>query len=221
MFVLKKSFVLSTLFIAAYLAKLIKKFRLKIAKKTDLRVRFISEIISGIKVIKMYAWEKPFEKLVKKFRDSEITHIKITSYYQGVFSSYTIFLGGISLYCTLNCYVLLGNQLTATKVFPATQCFTYLQLAFAILYPRVITLLAEVLTSIQRLGDFLQLEEKAISKIGVLHEPAVVMIGLSASWTLDDKTLNDVTLRIRPATLCAIVGPVGSGKSSLLQVNMQ
>lgn len=52
-------------FVAAYLGKLIAKLRKKIAGLTDERMRLMTEIVSGIQVIKMYAWEKPFAKLVE------------------------------------------------------------------------------------------------------------------------------------------------------------
>ena len=38
------------------------------AKKTDKRVRIMNEVITGIRVIKMYAWEYAFRRIVKALR---------------------------------------------------------------------------------------------------------------------------------------------------------
>jgi len=43
-------------------------FRLQAAELTDERARFMSEIINGIRVLKMYAWEQPFSNLVHRLR---------------------------------------------------------------------------------------------------------------------------------------------------------
>jgi len=43
-------------------------YRLKAAKMTDKRVRVMNEIISGMRLIKMYAWEWAFHEHVKKIR---------------------------------------------------------------------------------------------------------------------------------------------------------
>lgn len=51
-----------------YLAQKAAQFRLKIARKTDDRVRLMNEIIQGIQVIKMYTWERPFGKMVELAR---------------------------------------------------------------------------------------------------------------------------------------------------------
>ena len=42
--------------------------RHKTAVHTDERVKVMNEIISGMRVIKMYCWEKPFGELVAKIR---------------------------------------------------------------------------------------------------------------------------------------------------------
>lgn len=43
-------------------------FRADTAVLTDDRIRTMNEVITGIRVIKMYGWEKPFAALVDEVR---------------------------------------------------------------------------------------------------------------------------------------------------------
>lgn len=56
------------LYFSGYLSNKQGEYRYKIAKATDYRVKIMNEITSGIQVIKMYAWERPFEKIVELAR---------------------------------------------------------------------------------------------------------------------------------------------------------
>lgn len=51
------------------------RVRQRTAKATDLRVRSISEILSGVMTVKSFNWEKPFVKTVAELRAAEATHI--------------------------------------------------------------------------------------------------------------------------------------------------
>jgi ATP-binding cassette subfamily C (CFTR/MRP) protein 4 len=50
------------------LFKTIFALRLNVAAKTDSRIRILSDIINGIRSIKMFTWEKSFAKLVDNAR---------------------------------------------------------------------------------------------------------------------------------------------------------
>ena len=50
------------------MGKLFSRLRLKTALRKDERIKIMHEIIVGVKVIKLYAWEKPFAKLVELCR---------------------------------------------------------------------------------------------------------------------------------------------------------
>ena len=43
-------------------------FRFKATQLTDRRIKVMNEVITGIRVIKMYSWELPFHDLVTSIR---------------------------------------------------------------------------------------------------------------------------------------------------------
>ena len=46
-------------------------------REKDERVRVITEILGGIKVLKLYAWEGSFTDKIDALRDKEIRYLKI------------------------------------------------------------------------------------------------------------------------------------------------
>lgn len=54
--------------ITAWIGKRVARLRLQAAKRTDVRVKIMNEILLGIQVIKMYAWEKSFASIIDKIR---------------------------------------------------------------------------------------------------------------------------------------------------------
>lgn len=61
-------------------AKISKKLYLKNMKNKDERVKMMNEILSGIRVLKLYAWEESFEEHVLKVRAKELRIMKQTRY---------------------------------------------------------------------------------------------------------------------------------------------
>ena len=59
---------ISSIMIAAWVGNKFAEVRVTTAGKTDRRVRLMNEISNGMKVIKMYTWEKAFTQLVEQAR---------------------------------------------------------------------------------------------------------------------------------------------------------
>ncbi|KAH8258986.1 hypothetical protein KR038_000987, partial [Drosophila bunnanda] len=142
-----------------YLGKKTSEVRLKVALRTDKRMRMMNEIISGIQVIKMYAWERPFEKLVAYARQKEVNAICHGSYIKGILSSFTTFLSRASIFLSLVGYVLLGQFLTPEVAFMVTAYYNVLQTTMMVFFPQAISQTAEILATIGRVQKFMLSEE--------------------------------------------------------------
>ncbi|XP_048724560.2 multidrug resistance-associated protein 1 isoform X2 [Caretta caretta] len=121
---------------------------------------------------------------------------------------------------TFGVYFLLDqeNVLTATKVFTSISLFNILRLPLFDL-PTVISAVAQTKVSLGRLEDFLYSEDLDPQDINTNYSGnhAVGFIGASFRWEKTGPSiLNNLNMKIPEGSLVAVVGQVGSGKSSLL-----
>ena len=49
-------------------------------KQKDRRIRLMNEVLNGIKVIKLYAWENHFQSNIQSIRQKELTILRSTAY---------------------------------------------------------------------------------------------------------------------------------------------
>lgn len=68
----------------SYISNQAKKLQIKKLKETDSRVKTINEMLNGIKVIKLYAWELPFKELITAARNAELKILKFIFYYNAI-----------------------------------------------------------------------------------------------------------------------------------------
>ncbi|KAF6717390.1 Multidrug resistance-associated protein 4 [Oryzias melastigma] len=200
---------------------LFSSLRAKTAVLTDERIRTMNEVVSGIRVIKMYGWEKPFGQLVDEVRRMEISKIMQSSYLRGLNMASFFVASKIVIFFTICVYVLTGNKLSASRVFMAVSLYGAVRLTITLFFPFAIEKVSETLISIRRIQTFLLLHEVAPQHLGlpVAEKGCVVLVqDLICYWdkNLEAPTLQNLCFTVRPEQLLAVIGPVGAGKSSLL-----
>lgn len=99
----------------------------------------------------MYAWEKPFSKIVSITRVLEIDKIKFSSYVRAAYLAIIVFTERLILYITLLMYVLSGHRLSADITFTLASYYNILQLTTALFFPQALIQLGETMVSINRL----------------------------------------------------------------------
>uniref|UniRef100_A0A8C4HM23 Multidrug resistance-associated protein 4 n=1 Tax=Dicentrarchus labrax TaxID=13489 RepID=A0A8C4HM23_DICLA len=196
--------------------------RSKTAVLTDSRIRTMNEVVSGIRIIKMYAWEKPFAALVSEVRSKEISKIMKSSYLRGLNMASFFCASKIIVFITFTIYVLLGNPISASRVFVTVSLYSAVRLTVTLFFPNAIEKLFECRVSIRRIQEFLMLDEITKSSPTLTQDEkmdaSVEIQDMTCYWdkSLDAPSLQNISFNLNSNQLLAVIGPVGAGKSSLL-----
>jgi len=202
------------------------RLRVKTAGKTDKRIRLMNEIVNGVKVIKMYTWEKSFASLVHDARKEEIDVVRKTSYFRAFNFSFFFSASRFILLCTFLVFGFTGEVLTAEKAFLCLSMFNTVRLSMTLFFPFAISQLGETRVSISRIQNFLLLQERddqeggrTVNQIKDNKSDTVLLEKVTGKWNMDESedTLTNINLSLKSGQLVAIIGPVGSGKSSIIQ----
>ncbi|XP_043470125.1 probable multidrug resistance-associated protein lethal(2)03659 [Leptopilina heterotoma] len=213
-------------------SKYVSKLTLRAASKTDERLRIMNEIIMGIQVIKMYAWEKPFAYLVNKAREQEVKAIRNSVFVDIIVMSFQWYAARIGIFITIVAYVFLGNKITVEKAFMITAFYNELKNCMNIMFTFAMQRLAQSTASIERIRKYLLSDEleKSTDIINnnidekYPHDVVLALKNVTAKWATNDthevtrSTLNNINFQATSGSLTAVIGQVGSGKSSLLQL---
>jgi ATP-binding cassette, subfamily C (CFTR/MRP), member 4 len=199
---------------------------MKSATRTDSRVKFMFSILNGIQIIKMYAWENSFSKIINKVRKDEIKAIGKSSNIKAALLSFQISTT-IAIFLSLVAYVLMGNSITAQKAFVTIAYFNYINHALVEYWPLALTSVAEGIVSVKRVEQFLlhkvskKVSEKVKDQQNSSVNHGVSLRNASAYWNQDGSSkigILSIDLEIGKENLTVIIGQVGSGKSTLLEV---
>ncbi|XP_074596227.1 multidrug resistance-associated protein 1-like [Brevipalpus obovatus] len=246
-----------------------KRMQAKSMRKKDERVKFLNEIINGIRIIKYYAWEGSFMDKIGKLREEELQHLRNILYLNTGSRLVSTCAPVIVSIVTFSFYVMIqGEVLTAQKAFVSLTLFNILRTPLLTI-PRFISSFITALVSVKRINSFLnsddlspyifRIEEDAVDNnddvitvengyfrwesygngsderhsmssrrstndTSMAHSRILNESPRNASISSDLREispdegfyLRNINLRISEGSFVAIVGTVGSGKSSLL-----
>lgn len=198
---------------------------------TDDRIKFTNEIIENIRLIKMYAWEKPFRKNIEALREKEYnTFIKIVKL-DALGRNFSIIASYLSILLICTAYTSSGGILSPDKVYACMIILTFLSVSglmffhlgrmftvnFSLILKRVeqVMSIENVLTASETLKN-----KKSVNYRREGHEKKgkVVFDKFTGYWSKNTQKpcLSDINLVLQPGTLTTIIGKIGSGKTTLL-----
>ncbi|XP_056361549.1 ATP-binding cassette sub-family C member 3 isoform X2 [Oenanthe melanoleuca] len=196
-------------------------FQVEQMRYKDSRIKLMNEILGGIKVLKLYAWEPSFSEKVLEIRKNELRVLKKSAYLNSVSTFAWISAPFLVALTTFAVYVSVKeeNVLDAEKAFVSLSLFNLLKFPLNML-PQVISNIAQTSVSLKRIQQFLshdELDPNCVETKMIAPGTAISVRNATFSWGKELKpALKGINMLVPSGSLVAIVGHVGCGKSSLV-----
>ncbi|KAK3528342.1 hypothetical protein QTP86_033632 [Hemibagrus guttatus] len=140
-----------------YIGVLIRVFRKRAISVTDIRIRTMNEVLTCIKLIKMYAWEESFEEKITDIRKDEKLLLQKAGYTQSVNSSLTAIVPSLATILTFITHTALQFPLQTSTAYTIIAVFNSMRLTMGLL-PFSVKALAEGKVALTRLKRILMIK---------------------------------------------------------------
>ncbi|KOB77962.1 ATP-binding cassette sub-family C member 1 [Operophtera brumata] len=201
------------------IASRVKTLQIRQMKYKDERVKLMNEVLNGIKVLKMYAWEPSFEDQILKIRNKEMNVTFLTFFTfvisdpeNNILTATNIFVS-MSLFYTMHlplgllpliivsaievslmsfgCFVLVNDTevLDSKRAFVALSLFNILRFPLSML-PNVISNVVQTSVGINRLNKFMNCDELDVSSVEHDRKERTIAYVPQQAW-IQNATLQD------------------------------
>lgn len=185
----------------------------------DRRVTLMTQALNAIRVVKYFAWEKSIEKEVMQVRDQELHSRKKLARSEVLSGMAYMAVSSVVLFVALYFHAYRGQKLDAALIFTCVSLFSLLEGPFGEL-SHLLSRMTNGYVGAGRIIAFLKQETREQSLLPLDNSAQAAGVELKNIEAHHDLSapavLKNLTLKVKAGESVALVGGVGSGKSSLL-----
>jgi ABC-type multidrug transport system fused ATPase/permease subunit len=174
-------FIVVTIPITRRMSMHMKTLQKSLSSLRDERIKLTNEVLNGMKVIKLQAWEAELQHRVQDVRERELAVFRTYSISQclsGVLYTTIPLLVSISTFAT---YIALGHQLDVATALTSLALFDLLRFPLFML-PQVLNNVVEARVSVDRIQSYLLEPEKVPVHSHPLKGPGILMKKATLVW---------------------------------------